>query len=447
MFSQGNAADFYLGFYKNYVGNANQFVILMTSENESVFYSVEAPAINFYSNGTFSNGKVAVIQFSLDIEVSSLEDQNHGIYVHTSSDKVTLLGQTTVHVSSDTFTGIPTRKLPVTEYVYYGISVPKATIHNYPHNSSILIVGTENNTKLKLNITQAVTIGLNSSEIDLLEGVQYEFIINRLQTVYIRSLEDLTGSRIEADKPVSVFSGHGCANLPDDKCCCSHQIEQIPPTFNWGKKFYTAPLADRQSHIVKILAAYPATEVTLYCNKNVYNLNIDAGNVITKTCIGGVYCAIHSSKEVLVAQYSLGYRDDDITGDPMMTLVPAVKHYSSKFVYSTMRIPSQANYRHYINIIVTAQYFQPTEIFLTSRNSVIPIGSQFTWKAINGSNDTIEAYAKLFIIPEGVEQIYHTDKDALLTYMVYGFARVDGYGHPASLDFNTGTYAFVRHVL
>ena len=438
MFLQGNAAEFYLGFYKNYVGNANRYVFLMTSEAEPVLYSIEAPAINFYSNGTFTNSKVGVIRFSLNIEVSSLEDQNHGIYIHTNSDKVTLLGQTSVHVSSDTFTGIPTRKLPVTEYVYYGISVPKATVHNYPHNSSILVVGTENNTKIRLNISQAVTIGLNSQKYSLFKGVQYEFTINRLQTVYIRSLDDLTGSRIEADKPVSVFSGHGCANIPDAVCCCSHQIEQIPPTFSWGKIFYTAPLADRQSHVIKILAAYPSTEVKLYCNKDTYIINIDAGQLITKTCNGGAYCAINSSKEVLVAQFSFGYYDDNITGDPMMTLVPAVKHYSSRLVYSTMRLPPLANYKHYVNIIVTAQYFEPSKIFLSSKNTVIPIGSQFTWTPVNGSNGIIKAYAKRFIIPEGTAQIYHTDKDALLTYIMYGFVRFDGYGHSASLDVNPG---------
>ena len=434
----GNTADFYLGFYKNYVSEATRSVFLLTTKTEPVFYYAEAPAINFYKNGTFTKDKVALIQFPLNIEVSSLAHQSHGIFIHTSSDKVTLIGQTTDDPSSDTFTAIPTKKLPVTEYVYYGLSVPKATVHSYPHNSSILIVGTEDNTKLKLNVTQSVTIGLNSQTHILRKELEYDFTIRRFQTVYLRSVEDLTGSRIETDKPVSVFSGHACGNIPRDKCCCSHQVEQIPPTFNWGTVFYTAPLTDRQSHIIKILAAHTSTEVKLYCNKNVYDIDINEGEIITKTCIGGIYCAIHSSKEVLVAQFSRGYRDDNLTGDPMMTLVPGLKHYSNRFVYSTMRFPPVTNYKHYINIIVVAEYFKPEQIFLTLENSIIPIGSQFTWKAINGSNDTIEAYAVRFILPEGTEQVYHTDNHALLTYIMYGFARYDGYGHPASLDVTAG---------
>jgi len=49
-----------------------------------------------------------------------------------------------------------------------------------------------------------------------------------------RTLGDLTGTTILADRPVAVFAGHVCTFMPFDRYACDHLEEAMFPTETWG---------------------------------------------------------------------------------------------------------------------------------------------------------------------------------------------------------------------
>jgi hypothetical protein len=59
-------------------------------------------------------------------------------------------------------------------------------------------------------------------------------------------VEDLTGARITASKPVAVFGGHACAYVPFNKGFCDHLESQLFPLETWGQRFVAAELKLRQ---------------------------------------------------------------------------------------------------------------------------------------------------------------------------------------------------------
>ena len=278
-----------------------------------------------------------------------------------------------------------------------------------------------------LTITQSVSIGVNNAIKNLIPGIQYSFMINRLQTIYIASREDLSGTKIVTDKPVSVFSGHKCGNVPRNVTFCSHIIEQIPPTALWGKTYYTAPFQNKTSYSVKVLAANNFTTVSMYCNDSIETYVLNEGEFIDKILQMNEHCAIYSSSELLVVQVSHGGSEDNGYGDPMMTLVPAANQFLNEFVFSTIRNPLLSGYDHYVNIIVKEQYYQPNMMYLIAGGVNRSLVTQ-QWVPIQ-VNNTTEAYATQVSIPEGVAQIFHTNPSAEMMTMVYGFATYDGYGH------------------
>ena len=59
---------------------------------------------------------------------------------------------------------------------------------------------------------------------------------------------DLTGTRVQASKPIAVFSGHQCADVPMRVPFCNYIVEQVPPVTSWGKHFILGQFAKRSSY-------------------------------------------------------------------------------------------------------------------------------------------------------------------------------------------------------
>ena len=432
--------NFYLGFYKNANNGGNPSIILMTTESRPVSYSIGIPGIGYLNNGTITANNEDIVNLPRNVEVFSLDDQDKGVYLKTSSDRVTVIGQNFFPSSSDTFLALPNMPLSVEEYVYYGISIPReTTIRNWRFTSAVLIVGTEDNTMMKLTVTQPVTIKVNNAVTNLNSGIQYSFAINRLQTVYVESFEDLTGTKIVTNKLVSVFSGHECGFIPLNEYHCDHLIQQMPPTALWGRLHYTVPLSTRNSYTIKVLAANNSTNVNIYCNDTKRTYTVSAGQFITITLMLQEYCAIVSNKKVLVVQFGDKILDNLSDGGEMMTLVPATTQYSNAFKFSTLLNEPNSQYRHFVNIIVIAKYYQPEMIYFTAEGLNKSLNTQ-EWTPVK-VNNVIEAYATKVTISEGVVEILHANPSALMTTIVYGFAQAEGYGHPGGLLYALGMFA------
>ena len=414
MYLTGN--NYYIGFFQNqYSGSISLY--LTNTGSVDLSYTIEASGVGYFTSGTISSTGSAIVKLPSSLITGSYNDQNKGIYLTTNSTNVVVISQNNASYSSDTFLALPTVKVCCTQYIYYGILISSGSYENV-----VLIVGTENNTMMNLTVTQSVNVKINNTVSSLTSGSQYSFIVNRLQTVYIGSSSDLTGTRIITDKPVSVFSGHECGYVPFSYIGCDHLIEQIPPTTYWGKTYYIAPLQGRSAYTIRVLAAYNSTEVFMGCDGARDSYTINAGNSFTVTH-HHIYCAIHSNKEILVAQFSPGYSYDGRTGDPMMMLVPATDHYSNEINLSTISL----GYSNYINIIVLKEYYQPSMIYWITGGVKRSLQSQ-SWNTIT-FNQITEAYYTQLSVSNGPITITHTTVNALMSAVVYGFAYRKAYGH------------------
>lgn len=417
-----NSGDYYLGYFQNAIGDNNVSILLITTESQPVSYYVKLWGVPCYHNGTFTAKNETTINLPDSVIVSEYDsDQYFGIHLSIQTDRVTVVGQTLANYNSDTFLVLPLIDVPfdTKEFVYYGMSVDR---NQAAFKSIILIVGIVNNTNITLRINHTTYTGLIPSS----------FVINELQTFLIQSLDDLTGTKITADKQVSVLSGHEAGNVIADSRHADHLVEQIPSTDFWGMAYYVVPFATN-SYTIKILAAYNSTNVTVHCS-NVVNefFTINEGQFKNLSYYDQEYCSVHSNKRVLVVQFSHRGRDtinSNNVGEPLMTLVPATIHYMNKLDFST--IHSSINYDHYVNIIVMPQFYQPSMMYLRTGGGNISLESQ-EWVPIVVNNIT-KAYAAQVTILAGAAQIVHANTSALMTAIVYGFAERNGYGYPAGL--------------
>ena len=335
-------------------------------------------------------------------------DSNKGIRVSTRKQQISVFGLNYGNTTSDGFLALPCTRQNVENYVYYGMTFHDGI--NPERLSQLLIVACEDNTTV---IVASQTITLNMMETYLYERFQ-----------------DLTGTRVVSNNPISLFSGHQCTFIPENVGFCDHLTEQLPNTATWGTHFLTASLAGRNTDdMYRILASQPSTIVTVTCStqlqSNIYNLS-SAGDweTIEIPHNESSYCAIESSKPLLVVQFALG-REIDNAGDPFIMIIPAIEQYDNDY---NIFMPHEFS-RHFVTVFVTPEYYQPDMIYI---DDVSQEGAD--WVAINCTDTTICGYATYAELPAGTHRLYHADFRAIIGILVYGFNVKESYGYPGGLQ-------------
>ncbi len=323
--ADSRGTDFWLTFLQNYSGIPT--LTLFISGKTATTGSVDIPGLTFSSAFTVIPGATTsvVIPGAAQNSVSD-RVQNLGIHV-TSGAEVTVYGLNRIQYTTDAFLGLPTDILG-TDYITLGYS---------GSGPEFGIVGTQTGTTV--TITPSVAAGTR------LAGVPYVITLNQGQTYQLESSSDLSGSLITADKPVAVFGGTQCANIPPGYGACDHLVEQLPPTSAWGKSFLTVPLATRTGgDTFRILAAQAGTGVSI---NGALVATLAKGQFHEQIIAGAAH--ITASGAVLVAQYSNGSDFDGVTSDPFMMLVTPYEQFLTDYTITT---PASGFATNFINLVV-----------------------------------------------------------------------------------------------
>uniref|UniRef100_A0A1X7UJX2 EGF-like domain-containing protein n=1 Tax=Amphimedon queenslandica TaxID=400682 RepID=A0A1X7UJX2_AMPQE len=187
----------------------------------------------------------------------------------------------------------------------------------------------DNNTNIRITPTVTVTIpsSLTSSgnQISLNAGQSITIQLQYLETFLLKPTvdkADLTGTKLESNNPISVYSGHTCVVGSS----CDFVGEQIPPVASWGNEFLVQSFAiyNRQSgYILKLIGSQANTNANLLCDEgnSSYSLSLQEGNILSQTILSQTSCYVSSTSPILVAQFSVTERD--------MIIIPPLHQYAS----------------------------------------------------------------------------------------------------------------------
>lgn len=216
----------------------------------------------------------------------------------------------------------------------------------------VTVVGTEAGTNVKVILGTAIVKG-GPIAAPMKKG---EIVNVTLGAFDVLNLEsdglpgDMTGTVVEADKPVAVFTGTegsiGPVNSsvpkpPDfsDNCCVDHLEEQVFPVTAMGKKFIItrSPIRStnswREPDEIRFLGiAEPATvKTTLPAPFD--NFTINPGEM--KETWTDKDFVVESSAPVAVGQIlvSQGYVSGTLIGDPSLTIFPPVEQYRQNYLF------------------------------------------------------------------------------------------------------------------
>ena len=309
-------------------------------------------------------------------------------------------------------------------FVYYAASIDFVggylqALHSND-NSVMRITALTRSTEVRIAPTHNVNI--NGSFV--FRGEEMAFTLDAGETLTVSSNEDLTGSRVTANKAVSFCSGHYCASGRTTNCSILN--EQLPPYNSWGNTFVLhTNLSGLGGNMFKIIASDVGANVLMNCTTdgtdyeaNNFTLGFRQHTILSVT---HDYCTVKSDENILIIQF----RDSSPPlMDTFMTIIPALVHYEDNYVFNTYR-----DYTNYIAITV-----KDTDNI--TNNSIMIDNSPVTviWEIIELDGDVY--YFSTVMLTVGRHAVTFSEGFVEFGAVIYGLNEDDMFALPAGMRLN-----------
>ena len=398
------SSEFFVAFGRNDIDGSPTLRLFITSiEPDPVPITIETLR-GFSFTGIATQNETTTIEIPSTFQVVSSSERDKGIRVSAGDNRIVVYGLNYDTFTSDAFLALPCDRLPVEQYEYYAVSYTDG----FNGLSHILIVSCEDNTMVQVGSTVVH--------------------LSRMQTYLFENINDFTGTKVVSSKPIVVYPGNQCTNIPTAAGACDHITEQVPPTSIWGSQFISASFNGRSSgEIYRVLASEDSTTVVVNCSTfsqlQTYDLS-SAGSWQEFSTPAMSFCAIESNKPLLVMEFGLGNEYDGV-GDPFMMMVTPTEQFSNNYVFNVL--PEFAT--NYITVSVTPDDFEPRNIHIDDLDL-----ENAVWNTVYCSDTTVCGYVAYVTLTPGEHRLYHSDVSAHIGVFAYGFNSFNSYGYPGGLE-------------
>ncbi|HQP34475.1 MAG TPA: IgGFc-binding protein [Polyangiaceae bacterium] len=231
-------------------------------------------------------------------------------------------------------------------------------------------------------------------------------------------ISDVTGTYVSSTKPVQVFGGHDCTDIPWNVTWCDHIEESMFPIETLSTEYFVgAPwigVNSVKANQVRIVAMDGATTLTYDPPQSGAPTSIAAAGRYVEFQTSGVF-RITGSGRILVAQYMIGQAAGGNTGDPAMALAVTSQQYRTNYLFH-----APTNYEaNFVNVMA------PTGASVTLDGAAVTgftaIGSTgFGIARVQLPNTNLGNHRILSNMPAGIS--------------VYGYGQYTSYWYPGGLD-------------
>ncbi|PRQ03340.1 hypothetical protein ENSA5_16940 [Enhygromyxa salina] len=323
-------------------------------------------------------------------------------------------------------------------------------IAGIPDRSSVAVIGTQDGTTVTIRpgtTTKSDMISIPKAD----PGEPIVVQLNEWEIVNIASEGipgDMTGTVVESDKPVAVFStgeraiapiyaGDDLPTPPDwdpqrsDLCCTDHIEEQVFPATSLGTEFVVTHSPERSNggwvepDILRFMAvAEPATVTTTLAPPH-DSFTLQPGEM--HEAWAQADAIIESTTPIMVAQIlvSQAYTVAHI-GDPSLTYFPAVKQYRERYVFLTP--PTWTQNYFVLSTPYEAGNDGPSTGNFTLDGGALPVECT---QEVAGMLGDVEYWSIVCPVSEGAHLI---EGDTNFGLTVYGYGPAGSYAYTGGAD-------------
>ena len=190
---------------------------------------------------------------------------------HLSADAPVTAYSIFPYGGASSFVPTATLLLPTSSWSTNYLAVSTAPVDSNARRF-IQLVANEDDTEVWIAPKAKIDDGLDVD--GTARGVAKRWTLERGQALQISQRDDLTGSPIEANKPVGLFGGAECSNIPANVPSCDLTQQQILPLAQWGSEYALVPYRPR-------IADGNGTDVATYEKVPYSFVGAVAGTVLT----------------------------------------------------------------------------------------------------------------------------------------------------------------------
>ena len=410
--------DFWFGFMEGRNDNGNIHFIEITitaieATNFDIYIGKSTTPLANVANSVNANSSVQIkIPLNLGEATGSETIQEKGIHL-VAENPVNVYALNWDQNSADVAVIYP---VPSLGKQYFTMCFTP-NVHNRPdhgRNSEFLIVASQDSTSIEIT-PSVVTDGGKAAD------VPFNIVLNKGEVYQVQSLNqrdligqgDLTGSYIESDKPVAVYSGNFSTTIPAETGMTGydHLFEQIPPMQTWGHEYYAVPLLTRQADRYRVMASEDSTTVMI---GNVAYLIAKRGGYYEFTLNYNQPSRIYGDKPIMVAQFSQSQKTDG-TGDPFMIILGPVSQSKNEATFMAYDSYEITNY--FVNVVA-----------LTSEKDNIELDGEPLGLFFKPFPGTLYSYTQHEIYP-GRHTLKNLNPDRGFLAYVYGYGGYESYGY------------------
>jgi hypothetical protein len=148
---------------------------------------------------------------------------------------------------------------------YVGVNAFRKSTLVAQANPFLEIIAAEDGTNVKVSPTAAIVGGAGVAATG--KGVPQTYALKRGQVLQFTQPAELTGSAIEADKPIGVFGGATCLSIDVGDAACDSAHQQLPPVKALGTEYVAVRYRNRfdgqeESPPWRIVGAVDGTSLT-----------------------------------------------------------------------------------------------------------------------------------------------------------------------------------------
>lgn len=334
--------DFWFAFMNNNKTDPTETCLILSAEH-ACSVTVSNPNTGWSTTASIpANGRVDVVIPFAQAYYPTTENVVYNLGCHlVATDVISAYSMNYRNASFDGANLLPTETLADNYMI--------ETIPPGLNGSSVLIVGTENNTVIDITPTAATSGGwaANSTHtITLNAGQVYQFTTSD-------ATSSLSGTVIQTRdcKRIAVFAGGKCSQAPAGCTYCDHIYEPMIPTIYWGNHFAVTSSLTRSNDIVRVTALNNNTVVT----KN--------GTTVATLAAGGTYnfqlnssdgsCYIETSGPAACYLYLTGQSCGGGNGDPSMVYITPIEQNIKKITFGTYFNSGTSSLLQYVNIVTS----------------------------------------------------------------------------------------------